>query len=169
MNGLLKQNENDKTKYVSEIERLSTVLRTKTEETSRIEVNYKTVVEEWQTKVARYQQDNDELRRRLQELSDVNRKVAEYENKLVIMQQEIERLNGLLRQNEADREKYAREIERLNGVLKSKTDENSRIEVNYKTVVEEWQTKVTRYQQDNDELRRRLQELSDVNRKVAEY
>jgi uncharacterized small protein (DUF1192 family) len=42
-------------------------------------------------------QENDELKRRLQELSDVNRKVAEYENRIALMAQEIERLNGNLK------------------------------------------------------------------------
>ena len=42
-------------------------------------------------------QENEELRRRLQELGDVNRKVAEYENRIALMSQEIERLNVALR------------------------------------------------------------------------
>ena len=32
-------------------------------------------------------QENDELRRRLQELGDVSRKVAEYENRIALMSQ----------------------------------------------------------------------------------
>lgn len=34
-------------------------------------------------------QENDDLRRRLQELSEVNRKVSEYENRIALMSQEI--------------------------------------------------------------------------------
>ena len=63
----------------------------------------------------------------------------------------------MLKQNQNEKERLMREIERLNNVLRSKTDESSRVEINYKTVIEEWQTKATRYQQDNDDLRRRLQ------------
>ena len=37
------------------------------------------------------------MRRRLQELSDITRKVSEYENRIALMSQEIERLNGTLR------------------------------------------------------------------------
>ena len=105
----------------------------------------------------------------MRDFEQVNLKLSEYENRIALLSQEIERLNGLLKQNENDKTKYVTEIERLNNVLRSKTEESSRVEINYKTVIEEWQTKVTRYQQDNDDLRRRLQELSDVNRKVAEY
>ncbi len=42
-------------------------------------------------------QENEELRRRLQELGDISRKVAEYENRIALMSHEIERLNGNLR------------------------------------------------------------------------
>ena len=42
-------------------------------------------------------QENDELRRRLQELADVNRKLAEYENRIALMSQELERISGALR------------------------------------------------------------------------
>lgn len=37
------------------------------------------------------------MRRRLQDLADVNRKLNEYETKIAGMGQEIERLNGTLR------------------------------------------------------------------------
>lgn len=42
-------------------------------------------------------QENDELRRRLQELGDVNRKLSDYETKIAMLSQELERVNGLLR------------------------------------------------------------------------
>ena len=45
----------------------------------------------------RLSQDNDDLRRRLSELGDVNRKVSEYENKIMLLSQELERVNGNLR------------------------------------------------------------------------
>ena len=55
------------------------------------------IVQEWQTKYNRILQDNDDLRKRLTELSEVNRKIAEYENKIALLSQEIERLNAMLR------------------------------------------------------------------------
>ena len=60
--------------------------------------------QEWKTKVTTYESritqvtnENEDLRRRLQELNDVNRKLAEYENRIALMSQEIERLNNTLR------------------------------------------------------------------------
>ena len=82
---------------------------------SELEFKYS---QEWQSKITTYEsrirqsnqdregievrmkqigQENEELRRRLQELGDVNRKVAEYENRIALMSQEIERLNVALR------------------------------------------------------------------------
>ena len=56
-----------------------------------------TITQQWETKWTRVTQENEELRRRLSELAEVNRKVAEYENKIALLSQEIERLNGNLR------------------------------------------------------------------------
>ena len=48
-------------------------------------------------KVRGLTQDNEELRRRLNDLGEANRKIAEYENRIALLTQEIERLNGNLR------------------------------------------------------------------------
>lgn len=42
-------------------------------------------------------QENEGLGRRLQEITSMNRKIGEYDNKIALLSQEIERLNGLLR------------------------------------------------------------------------
>ena len=46
-----------------------------------------TIVQEWQTKVRKLESDNEDLRRRLTELGDVNRKLSEYENRLTLLGQ----------------------------------------------------------------------------------
>jgi len=51
----------------------------------------------YESRVRQTQQENDELRRRLQELGDANRKLAEYDNRIALLSQEIERLNTMLR------------------------------------------------------------------------
>ena len=68
-------------------------LRIKTEEV----MSWESRNREWETKWARITQDNEELRRRLNDLGELNRKIAEYENKIALLTQEIERLNGNLR------------------------------------------------------------------------
>jgi hypothetical protein len=47
--------------------------------------------------------ENEELRKNLRELSDANRKISEYENRLILLSKEIERINELLY-------KYSKEI-----------------------------------------------------------
>jgi uncharacterized small protein (DUF1192 family) len=41
--------------------------------------------------------ENDELRKTIRELSDSNRRLSEYESRLTLLSQEVERLNGNLR------------------------------------------------------------------------
>ena len=63
--------------------------------------------------------------------------------------------------------------------LRSKVDENKQLTQElegirrrggeYEIVIQEWQSKHTRLTQDNEELRRRLAELGEVNRKLSEY
>ena len=113
------------------------------------------------------------MRRRLNDLSEANRKISEYENRIALLSQEIERLNGNLRQLENNNRNLVQEVE-------SMRRKNSEYEI---TIVQEWQMKykklgsenddlrneLSRCSQDNEELRRRLVELGDVNRKVGEY
>ena len=58
---------------------------------------YQSTISSLEGRLKSANQENDELRRRLGELSDVNRKVAEYENRIALMSSEIERLNGTLK------------------------------------------------------------------------
>ena len=161
---------------------------------SEYEYKYTQITQEYQTKFTTYETrikqvstENDDLRRRLQELGDVNRRLSEYENRIATMSQEIERLNNTLRIKVEESTGYEKR-------LRSLEDENERLrrsqsEMEYK-YSQEWQSKITTYEsrirqfnqdkegteirvkqmaQDNDDLRRQLQELSNVSRKVAEY
>ena len=69
-----------------ELERVNNNLRMKVDENSSLEMKVRTLT-----------QDNEELRRRLNDLGEANRKIAEYENRIALLTQEIERLNGNLR------------------------------------------------------------------------
>lgn len=40
--------------------------------------------------------ENEDLKRKLQETTNVNRKIPEYEGKIAMLSQEIERLNGVI-------------------------------------------------------------------------
>ena len=60
------------------------------------------------------------MRRRLQELSEVNRKLSEYESRIGQMSQEIERLNNALRLKVEESNGYEKRIRALE-------DENERL------------------------------------------
>ena len=98
------------------------------------------------------------MRRRLNDLSEANRKISEYENRIALLSQEIERLNMNLR-NKVDENK----------TLSQEVEGSRRRGGEYEVTIQEWQTKYTRITQDNEELRRRLTDLGEVNRKVSEY
>ena len=169
--------ENKLTLISQEVERLNGNLRNKLDEISSLEQKNRTlvqeiemlrrknsenemvIVQEWQTKYNRILQDNDDLRKRLTELSEVNRKVAEYENQIALLSQEIERLNAMLRNKTDELRQRESEIE----VLKRR---NSELEY---SITQEWTIKVNRMNQENEELRRRVSDLGEVNRKLSEY
>ena len=169
--------ENKLTLISQEVERLNGNLRNKLDEISSLEQKNRTlvqeiemlrrknsenemvIVQEWQTKYNRILQDNDDLRKRLTELSEVNRKIAEYENQIALLSQEIERLNAMLRNKTDELRQRESEIE----VLKRR---NSELEY---SITQEWTIKVNRMNQENEELRRRVSDLGEVNRKLSEY
>jgi hypothetical protein len=51
------------------------------------------------------------LRRRLQEAGDLNRKLVEYENKIVLLSQETERLNAVIASRAEEAKKAALQAE----------------------------------------------------------
>ena len=134
------------------------------------------------------------MRRRLNELADVNKKVSEYENKLMLLSQELERVNGNLRlkvdensQLENNNRMLAQEVEGLKRKIGeyefSITQEWQAKIVRYTQEIDEYKLKINQCNQDNDnlrnqlnrlsqeneELRRRLSDLQEVNRKISEY
>jgi hypothetical protein len=62
--------------------------------TSELEYKFNQLAQEHQTKVSSYDsilkqtnQENDEFRRRLQDLVDLNRKMSDYESKIALLSQ----------------------------------------------------------------------------------
>ena len=69
-----------------QIQRLNSVIRSKVEEGNS-----------YDSKVRSLFDQNENLNRRLQELTVANRKISEYDGKITILSQEIERLNMTLK------------------------------------------------------------------------
>ena len=64
----------------------------------------------YESTLQNYTRENEELRRRLQELNELTRKVSEYENKIALLAQELERLNEIVRQKDGQNEHLKRTI-----------------------------------------------------------
>jgi uncharacterized small protein (DUF1192 family) len=65
---------------------MKSVVQSKVEETKTYDSKLRTAYE-----------DNDALNRKIQELANANRKISEYDNKITVLSQEIERLNNILK------------------------------------------------------------------------
>lgn len=63
--------------------------------------------------VNQLQKENEDLRRKLLETGDLNRKISEYENRIALLSQEIERLNSLTRGKSDDANKYEMSLKNL--------------------------------------------------------
>ena len=74
------------TQISAEVERLNNLIRSKVEEINTMQTRYRELVAEHEMTV-----------RRLNEAGDINRKVPELESRVVLLSQEIERLNTALR------------------------------------------------------------------------
>jgi regulator of replication initiation timing len=94
-----------------EIERLSSLLKSKNEEletlkkqfkeyeysvNQKFEGEIKTTLIQYENHINGLTKETEDLRRKLQEAGDLNRKLVEYENKIVLLSQEMERLNVIV-------------------------------------------------------------------------
>ena len=96
-------------------------------------------------KVRSLTQDNEELRRRLNDLGEANRKIAEYENRIALLSQEIERLNGNLRSKVEENN----QLENNNRFLLQDVETQKRRLSEYEVkVTQEWQSKILVYAQE---------------------
>lgn len=96
--------------------------------------------------------------------NDSNRKVSEYENRIVLMSQQIERLNNAMKLKGSD---YEHMIQNLRNELQLSLRQNKQIQVNITQKYEiENSRKISIYQQNADAFRK---ELEEARRRINEY
>jgi chromosome segregation ATPase len=81
----------------------------------------------------------EELQKRLQELSEVNRRIPDYENKIALMSQELERLNGVIERKNNEIRALGGEIQEAQENVRLSNAQQSKLsmELNqYRTVIE---------------------------------
>jgi len=67
--------------------------------------------------------ENEQYKRRLQDSGELGRRVADYEHKIGVLSQEIERLNVTLEGRTKENMTLSQEREKLAGILETKTRE----------------------------------------------
>lgn len=131
--------------------------------------------------------ENEELKRRLQDSSSANKKVTELESKVALLSQEIERLNGVidkknseikgLREGEVEAEGLARQVKQLSDQIKRVTGENESLYNEVRngqeqlrlssTQINKMKIEIDEYQLSMDEMKRKTQDVSSA--KINEY
>ena len=133
-----------------EIERLNNNLRAKIEEINQLERDLKNaefkLTSEYQTKISTYE---SRIRQFTGDNEEMGRRIKEYDNRIVSLTQEIERLNGVLRTKVDENEGLQRELK------------------NYEyRVSSEFQSKITTYE---SRIRQFTSEHEEFSRRVSEY
>jgi chromosome segregation ATPase len=131
--------------------------------------------------------ENEELKKRLQDSSLTNKKLNEYESKVALLSQEIERLNGVidkknseikgLREGEIEAEGMARQVKQLSDQLKRISGENESLYGEVRTGQEQVRlsnSQVTKFKMEIDEYRNIVEELKKKSEqtntsKITEY
>ena len=116
-------------------------------------LRYTQEIDEYKVSMGRYNQENEELRRRLQDLQEMNHRLAEYENTINLLKGELERLNNILRSKGEEINSLENNNRNLVQEIENLKRRNNEYEI---TITQQWETKWTRVTQENEELRRRL-------------
>lgn len=142
----------------------------------KVSQEYQVQITTFESRLKQSYQENEEMRRRLQDLSDVNRKLNEYEMKIANLSQEIDRLNGVLRGKVEENNAFdgrLRSVQQENDGLRKAINE---YEFKFTQITQEFQLKIRTIEtslkttsQDNEELRLRLRDASSTNSKLPEY
>lgn len=118
--------------------------------TSDFEYKLTQVTQEFQMKITTFEsrtkqlvQENDDMRRNLQDAGNITRKISEYENKIVVLSQELERLNGNLRNKVDENNNLETAVRNLQQDNERMRKIQSEYEVKY---TQEYQVQITTYE-----------------------
>lgn len=108
---------------------------------------------QYETHLASLSKENEDLRRRLQEAGDFNRKLVEYENKIVLLSQETERLNSIIAAKLEENKKLAAQGEEWRRKLGEAGEVSRRIP--------EYEQRIAVIIQENEKLQYALRSKTD--------
>ena len=131
--------------------------------------------------------ENEELKRQLKDTTNVNKKLPEYESKIAMLSQEIERLNGVIdkknaevrgfKEGEVEAENMAQQVRQLSVQMKRITGENeglySEVSQGQEQIrlsnnqISKLKTEVDTYRSSMDDMKRKTMDVSSS--KNSEY
>ncbi len=117
--------------------------------------------------------ESEDLRRRIKDLSDSNRKLSDYESKLQLAGQEIDRLNQVLKSKSDEANtldsKLRNSKSELDMLRKKAQEMESGIMIELQSKLSLYEQKNNSLNQENEEMRSRINQLLDGNRRLADY
>ena len=69
----------------------------------------------------------EEARKRVQDASEVNRRIPEYEGKIALLSQELERLNGVVEKKNSEIRAMGGQVEEMQENLRISTQQHGRV------------------------------------------
>ena len=98
----------------------------------------------------------------------VNRRIPQYENKIAILSQDIERLNQALKQRTDELENSRRQIREMEMKFQNVTSSASMQEMQTSRKFSMYEENQNRLNRENEDLKRKLQEIVELKRFIQE-
>jgi chromosome segregation ATPase len=109
--------------------------------------------------------ENEELKKRLQEIGgDVGRKIAEYENKIAMLGQELERLNGVIERKNTEIRALGGEIQEAQENIRLSNAQQSKLSME----LNQFKSQVQVGNQESETYRQKIQKLMAENNQLGD-
>jgi chromosome segregation ATPase len=109
--------------------------------------------------------ENEELKKRLQEIGgDVSRKIAEYENKIAMLGQELERLNGVIERKNTEIRALGGEIQEAQENIRLSNAQQSKLSME----LNQFKSQVQVGNQESETYRQKIQKLMAENNQLGD-
>ena len=102
-------------------------------------------------KIKQISQENDELKRRINDLSDVNRKVGDYENSVGTLSAEIQRLNDVLKLKLEENNNLQNNIRLIQQESEAYRRSVSEYEIKITQITREYQSKISMFENNSNQ------------------
>ena len=124
--------------------------------------NFNLTIQELNAKLIQIVSERDDLGRRVDMLGgedqNTKRRLQQYESKVTMLSQQIERLNNILKQKVDELNVSEQRVRSLSQEIQSVRIQFNQSETH---ITQTWQSKITLFERDNEELKRKLSEYEN--------